>query len=114
MACCANCRNVEAITSCAGPLGSGKLGQAVEDSYEEEIFDEGAAQVQRLLSRDRKELTGIEDIGQGFQTEFDEEMPAREQKQPEKNGTKPASGTPGAFSAGVIFALLLAPLHFLW
>lgn len=82
----------------AGPLGSGKLGQAVEDTYEES-FDEGAAQVQRLLSRDRKELTGIEDIGQGFQTEFDDDVP--EKKQPETNGAKqPASKPTSTFSSG--------------
>ena len=54
----------------------------MEDSYGEEAFDEGAAQVQRLLSRDRKELTGIEDIGQGFQTEFDDEGSEQKAKQP--------------------------------
>ena len=82
-----------------GPLGSGKLGQTVEDDYEG-AFDEGAAQVQRLLSRDRKELTGIEDIGQGFQAEFDENVPEKEIKQLEKNGAKQASAKASSFSSG--------------
>ena len=88
-----------------GPLGSGKLGPTVEDDYEE-AFDEGAAQVQRLLSRDRKELTGIEDIGQGFQTEFDENVPEKEIKQPEKNGTEQASAKASSFSSGATLSHL--------
>lgn len=75
------------------------MGQTVEDDYEG-AFDEGAAQVQRLLSRDRKELTGIEDIGQGFQAEFDENVPEKEIKQPEKNGAKQASAKASSFSSG--------------
>lgn len=47
----------------------------MEDSYQ---FDEGAAQVQRLLQRDRKELMGVEEIGEGFRAEFDEESQADE------------------------------------
>lgn len=72
----------------------------MKDDYEGS-FDEGAAQVQRLLSRDRKELTGIEDIGQGFQAEFDENVPEKEIKQPEKNGAKPAAAKASSFSSGV-------------
>lgn len=80
----------------------------MEDNYEE-AFDEGAAQVQRLLSRDRKELTGIEDLGQGFQAEFDESAPEREIKktegngakqQPKENGAKQAASKPSSFSSG--------------
>ena len=39
----------------------------------ERNFNEGAAQVRRLLDRDRRELMGEEDIGQSLKTEFDEE-----------------------------------------
>lgn len=41
--------------------------------YAERNFNEGAAQVRRLLDRDRRELMGEEDIGQSLKTEFDEE-----------------------------------------
>ena len=88
-----------------GPLGSGKLGPTVQDDYEG-AFDEGAAQVQRLLSRDRKELTGIEDIGQGFQTEFDENVPEKETKQPEKKVTEQASAKASSFSSGATLSHL--------
>lgn len=36
-------------------------------------FDEGAAQVKKLLTRDKRELMGVEQIGQRARTEFDEE-----------------------------------------
>ena len=80
----------------------------MEDSYGEEAFDEGAAQVQRLLSRDRKELTGIEDIGQGFQTEFDDEGSEQKGRQPKansakrENGAKEASPKPSSFTSGEV------------
>lgn len=80
----------------------------MEDSYEEGGFDEGAAQVQRLLFRDRKELTGIEDIGQGFQTEFDDEGSEQKVRQPkassakQENGAKEASPKPSSFTSGEV------------
>ena len=80
----------------------------MEDSYEEGTFDEGAAQVQRLLFRDRKELTGIEDIGQGFQTEFDDEGSEQKVRQPkassakQENGAKEASPKPSSFTSGEV------------
>ena len=40
---------------------------------EERPFNESAAQVRKLLSRDKKELMGAEEIGQRARTEFDEE-----------------------------------------
>ena len=103
-----NCSSALVLCSRPGPLGSGKLSQAVEDSYGEEAFDEGAAQVQRLLSRDRKELTGIEDIGQGFQTEFDDEGSEQKAKQPKANSTKQEHGAkkgspkPSSFTSGKV------------
>ena len=36
-------------------------------------FDEGAAQVKKLLTRDKRELMGVEQIGQRARTEFDED-----------------------------------------
>ena len=36
-------------------------------------FNEGAAQVKKLLTRDKRELMGVEQIGQRARTEFDEE-----------------------------------------
>lgn len=85
----------------SGPLGSNKLGEVPEDKYE---FDEGAAQVQRLLQRDRKELTGIEDIGAGFRTEFDDGDCAEQEEQESpstsgrSNGSLFAAGLPTAVS----------------
>ena len=79
-----------------GPLGSNTLGEVPEDKYE---FDEGAAQVQRLLQRDRKELTGIEEIGAGFKTEFDEgdssekEEEAATSTSGRSNGSTPTAGS---------------------
>lgn len=40
-----------------------------------EPFDEGAAQVQRLLKRDRKELTGESSVPDIVKSEFDESPP---------------------------------------
>jgi hypothetical protein len=42
----------------------------------ERPFNEGAAQVRRLLSRDKRELTGLEEIGQRARAEFDEDVPS--------------------------------------
>lgn len=42
-------------------------------------FDEGADQVRRLLSRDRKELQGKEDIGAAWMKEFDASQAATEE-----------------------------------
>ncbi len=78
-----------------GPLGSNTLGEVPEDKYE---FDEGAAQVQRLLQRDRKELTGIEEIGAGFKTEFDEGESSEKEEEAvtstsgRSNGSAPTAG----------------------
>jgi hypothetical protein len=95
--------------SVAGPLGSNKLGETVEDQYD---FDEGAAQVQRLLERDRKELMGIEDIGASFRTEFDEEEQEDESKE-QQNGEPSSSGRSAAtspFTAGALLAGFAARL----
>lgn len=86
-----------------GPLGSNTLGEVPEDKYE---FDEGAAQVQRLLQRDRKELTGIEEIGAGFKTEFDEGESGEKEEEPmpstsgRSNGSAPYAGATSAISFG--------------
>ncbi len=45
---------------------------------EERPFNESAAQVRKLLSRDKKELMGAEEIGQRARTEFDEEETVEE------------------------------------
>ncbi|KAK9826772.1 hypothetical protein WJX81_007800 [Elliptochloris bilobata] len=92
----------------SGPLGSGSLGApGVElDKVPAWEFDEGAAQVQRLLQRDRKELTGVEEIGASFSAEFDDgkEAAAQEAGRLSSNGaassSSPAPGSPfGAASA---------------
>ncbi len=82
----------------SGPLGSNTLGEVPEDKYE---FDEGAAQVQRLLQRDRKELTGIEEIGAGFRTEFDEGPSDKkeEEEKPSTSGRSNGSTPPAGLSA---------------
>ncbi|BDA42730.1 hypothetical protein COCOBI_03-6230 [Coccomyxa sp. Obi] len=86
-----------------GPLGSNTLGEVPEDKYE---FDEGAAQVQRLLQRDRKELTGIEEIGAGFKTEFDEGESSEKEEEAvtstsgRSNGSAPTAGATSAISFG--------------
>ncbi len=60
----------------------------------ERPFDEGAAQVRRLLERDVKEMTGIEEIGSAYRTEFDED-----------GGSAPAStSTKAVGGAGVCAA----------
>ena len=55
--------------SCSGILGV----QAFDCSTDRGPFDEGAAQVKKLLTRDKRELMGVEQIGQRARTEFDEE-----------------------------------------
>lgn len=54
-------------------------------------FNEGAAQVKKLLTRDKRELMGVEQIGQRARTEFDEESTS-EQK-PSTSGSDDASNS---------------------
>ena len=72
----------------------------MEDSYQ---FDEGAAQVQRLLQRDRKELMGVEEIGEGFRAEFDEaaagDEDAAQDSRPAASAGASTSGRPPAASS---------------
>jgi hypothetical protein len=52
-------------------------------------FDEGAAQVKRLLNRDRKELMGFEEIGSSLKTEFDEDTSASTSGSEARDPSKP-------------------------
>ena len=52
-------------------------------------FDEGAAQVKRLLERDRKELMGLEEIGSNLKTEFDEDIDLDVRDQPKSQLSPP-------------------------
>ena len=52
--------------------------KAIHLLAEERPFNESAAQVRKLLSRDKKELMGAEEIGQRARTEFDEEETVEE------------------------------------
>jgi len=54
-------------------------------------FNEGAAQVKKLLTRDKRELMGVEQIGQRARTEFDEESTS-EQK-PSTSGSDDVSNS---------------------
>ncbi|KAK9816950.1 hypothetical protein WJX72_007333 [[Myrmecia] bisecta] len=45
------------------------------------FFDEGAAQVRKLLNRDRQEMLGLEEIGDNFRAEFEEEGASTPQTQ---------------------------------
>ncbi|CAL8467618.1 g7156 [Coccomyxa elongata] len=97
-----NARQPIRVKAEQGPLGSNTLGEVPEDKYE---FDEGAAQVQRLLQRDRKELTGIEEIGAGFKTEFDEGESSEKEEavtstSGSSNGSAPTAGATSAISFG--------------
>ncbi|KAL3152239.1 hypothetical protein ABBQ32_001321 [Trebouxia sp. C0010 RCD-2024] len=50
-----------------------RLAPAAAQDQDRGPFDEGAAQVKKLLTRDKRELMGVEQIGQRARTEFDEE-----------------------------------------
>lgn len=62
-------------------------------------------QVQRLLQRDRKELTGVEEIGASFRAEFDDGREGATEASGEggasANGTGPSPSSSGSpFGAG--------------
>lgn len=80
-------------------------------SAETRPFNEGAAQVRKLLQRDRQELMGLEEVGEKLNTEFGEEPTALEVEAPESVSKSrvaeydgPAAFAPGP---GITFGALL-------
>ncbi len=69
-------------------------------------FDEGAAQVKKLLTRDKRELMGVEQIGQRARTEFDEDDSAPSTSGADNgSGSKPSTRLFGEGNAVIILSL---------